>query len=72
MEISGTITYQDLEGGFWGILASDGGKFVPIEPMPADFRVDGLSIRATLEKAQVLGTAMWGTYVRILDMEKAD
>jgi hypothetical protein len=66
--IKGRVTYQDLEGGFWGIISSTGDRFVPVEPLPDDCREDGLEIDATVEPAHVLGTTMWGTHVKILDI----
>lgn len=68
MQIEGKITFQDLEGGFWGIISSDGKKYVPIERLPEDFRVDGLKIRANVEEVLVLGTSMWGKHVRIISI----
>lgn len=68
MQIEGKITFQDLEGGFWGIISSDGKKYVPIERLPEDFRVDGLKIRANVEEVLVLGTSMWGKHVQIISI----
>jgi hypothetical protein len=66
MQIEGKISYQDLEGGFWGIISSEGNKYVPIEKLPEIFRVDGLEISAELEEVLVLGTTMWGQHVRVV------
>lgn len=66
--IRARVTYQDLEGGFWGLVASSGERFMPVEPLPADLREDGLEVEATIEPAHVLGTTMWGTHVTILDI----
>ncbi len=68
MQIEGKITFQDLEGGFWGIISSDGKKYVPIERLPEDFRIDGLAIRADVEEVLVLGTSMWGKHVRVVSI----
>lgn len=66
--IRARITYQDLEGGFWGLISADGNRFVPVEPLPDDLREDGLEVDATVEPAHVLGTTMWGKHVKILDI----
>ena len=60
MQIKGTISFQELEGGFWGIIGSDGNKYVPIEPLPDNIRVDGLAVQADVEPVHMLGTTMWG------------
>ncbi len=65
MKIEGRITYQELEGGFWGIIGTGGDKYVPIERLPEDVQVDGLAIHADVEPVQMLGTTMWGTHVKI-------
>ncbi|GMQ81820.1 MAG: hypothetical protein BMS9Abin05_1256 [Rhodothermia bacterium] len=65
MKIEGKITYQDLEGGFWGIIGSGGDKYVPIEHLPEEVQVDGLEISANVEPVQLLGTTMWGTHVKV-------
>jgi len=65
MTIEGTVTFQDFEGGFWGIIDSEGNKYVPIDRLPDDFRVDGKKITADLETVHMLGTTMWGTHVKV-------
>ena len=44
VEGNGTITYINLEGGFYGIVADDGEHYVPIN-LPSEFKVDGLRVR---------------------------
>ena len=66
--IRARVTYQDLEGGFWGLISENGDRFVPIEPLPDTLRSDGLEVDATIEPAHVLGTTMWGQHVKLLDI----
>ena len=66
--IRARVTYQDLEGGFWGLVTDAGEKFVPVEPMPDAVRKDGLEIEAVLEPVHVLGTTMWGRHVNLLEI----
>jgi hypothetical protein len=68
MKISGQITYQDIEGGFWGIISEAGDKFVPIDGLPDSIRIDGLSVDAEIEPVQMFGTAMWGRHVRVISI----
>ncbi len=65
MEITGTVTHQDLEGGFWGIEGDDGVQYRPIEPLPDAVRHDGCRVRAAIEPVTVLSIAMWGRSVRV-------
>lgn len=65
MKIDGKVSYQELEGGFWGIISHDGQKYKPVESLPENVRIDGLEITAELEKVEMLGAAMWGETVRI-------
>jgi len=69
MIIQGTVTYQDFEGGFWGIIDKDGNKFVPVGHLPERVRVDGLKVRADVEPVQMFGTTMWGTHVKVTSIE---
>ena len=67
---TGTIVYNEIEGGFYGIRADDGKKYNPVNLDPS-FRKDGLRVRfdANLKKGMV-GIHMWGEYVEILRIEK--
>jgi inhibitor of cysteine peptidase len=62
---AGTVTHQDLEGGFYGILGDDGKKYDPLN-LDGKYQVDGL--RVAFEATEVQGTAgihMWGTVVNL-------
>jgi inhibitor of cysteine peptidase len=65
MIISGRISYQEIEGGFWGIIGNDGSKYYPIDGLPKAFQKEGFRVRAELEVAHMIGTTMWGQYVKI-------
>jgi len=66
---TGTVRFQELEGGFWGIIADDGRKFDPMG-LDAKFQKDGLRVRfeATPE-TDMMSTRMWGSMVRITRIE---
>ena len=69
MQISGTVRYLDLEGGFWGIVAEDGRKLLPIGGVPSALQRDGQRVHATVEAAHVMSTRMWGEPVRVTSIQ---
>ena len=72
MDIHGRISFQDLEGGFWGILGGNGEKYLPVDGVPEEYRKDGLHIRARIETVHMVGTSMWGQYVKLLAISRDD
>jgi putative hemolysin len=67
-----TVTYIDLEGGFYGLVADDGKNYLPGN-LPAEFRRDGLSVRFTADvQGDAAGIQMWGTPVEIRSIELTD
>lgn len=70
MKIEGNIVYLDMEGGFWGIIASNGKKFVPINALPDDLKMDGQPVTADVEPVQMLGITMWGEHVKVNSIDR--
>lgn len=68
MHIQGTVTYQDLEGGFWGIIGDDGQKYHPVEGLPKEAQKEGQRVEADLEAAHMMSFAMWGRTVRVRNL----
>jgi hypothetical protein len=67
---TGTINHIDLEGGFYGLIADDGQKYLP-KDLPREFRVDGLRVRFQIKILTGVATIyMWGTPVEVLSIEK--
>lgn len=65
---SGTITYIDLEGGFFGIVTDTGEQYLPVN-LEDKFKVDGREV--TFTGVPVEGgatTYMWGTPIRITEI----
>lgn len=65
MTITGILTYQDFEGGFWGILGDDEQKYYPIEGVPASLHQENLQVEAEIESAEVMSFVMWGKPVHL-------
>lgn len=68
MRITGTIVFQDFEGGFWGIVSDDSRQYEPVGELPQALQVDQSRIEAEIEPADVLSLRMWGqpVYVRTI------
>ena len=76
IEDTGTITFCDFEGGFYGIISDDfhdgENKFDPIN-LPSEFWEDGLRVKfKALVAFGQYSYHMWGTIIRILEIEKLD
>jgi hypothetical protein len=64
--VSGTVQYIDLEGGFYGIVADDGARYLPLN-LPEMFAEDGLAVTAeVVVKEDVATIQQWGTPVEIV------
>ncbi len=66
MKIKGKVVYQDIEGGFWGIVGDDNTQYEPVGELPQAVQVDQSRVEAHLEPADVISFKMWGqpVYVR--------
>ena len=67
---TGTINHIDLEGGFYGLIADGGQKYLP-KDLALEFKVDGLRVRYQVKiLTGVVTIYMWGTPVEVLSIEK--
>ena len=66
----GTITYIELEGGFYGIIGDDSENYDPIN-LSQDFHEDGLRIwfQFILRDDQI-SIHQWGTLIEIVSVER--
>ena len=66
----GIIQYNDLEGGFYGIIDDNGEKYDPIN-LPDEFKQDGIQVKYKLKIIEnQMNTHMWGTIVEIIEIKK--
>ena len=64
--ISGKVVYQNIGGGFWGIISNDGKEYRPIL-MPNQLKKEGAQVNITIEKAkEEFSIFMWGEPVKII------
>ncbi len=67
---TGTIKHINLEGGFYGLVADDGRKYLP-KDLAREFKVDGLRVRFQVKiLTGVVTIYMWGTPVEVLSIER--
>jgi hypothetical protein len=69
IEAKGTVSHQEMEGGFYGLVADDGAKYDP-GTLPAEFQKDGLRVRFVARKTGAMTMRMWGTAVAVESIEK--
>lgn len=70
MQITGTVTYINLSGGFWGIKGDDGEKYNPLDTLPKKFQQEGLQVRAEVSHSNAFSVFMWGRNVDVKKIEK--
>ena len=64
--ISGTVVYQNLGTGMWGIEGDDGQQYRPIN-MPEQIKYEGAKVRVIIKKVEEAASVfMWGTPVRVV------
>ena len=70
VEGTGTIQYNDFEGGFYGIVGDDG-KYYDTINLPIEYEEDGLRVKYTLKILEdQMSFHMWGIVVEIIEIEK--
>ncbi len=58
---TGTIVYNDLEGGFYGLVTDDGTRYLPLN-LPDEFAQDSLSVAFRgIVRTDVATIQQWGT-----------
>jgi len=67
---TGIISHINLEGGFYGLIADDGQKYLP-KDLAREFKIDGLRVRyQVMILTGVVTMYMWGTPVEVLSIER--
>ena len=63
--IKGTVTFQDIEGGFWGIFDNAGERWLILD-MPEQLKFDGKKVEVTLDPIDAMSMMMWGTPAKVV------
>lgn len=67
-EITGTVVYKNLEGGFFAIDGDDGKKYDPIS-LPQNYRRDGLKVKVTARlKLDAVSFHMYGPIIEVVNI----
>lgn len=67
--ITGTMHFQDLGPGFWGITDRQGERFRPLN-VPKELEQEGLNVEVTVQIVQEESSLfLWGTTVKIIDYQ---
>ncbi|MEA1912637.1 MAG: hypothetical protein U9N06_02220 [candidate division WOR-3 bacterium] len=69
VEGKGTITYIESEGGFYGIVADNGGHYDPMN-LPSDFKKDGLRVKFKGIIRYYPSLHKWGTLIQLTYIEE--
>lgn len=64
MRITGTLVFNAIEGGFWGVLGDDGKKYRPTS-LPEPHRVAGQRVVIECERSSEVSFHMWGVAIDI-------
>jgi hypothetical protein len=72
MEVSGILVYEDLEGGFWGIVGNDGSRYELDENPPKKLAVPGTMVEAELKPAGEVSIKQWGKPVKVVSIKRAE
>jgi hypothetical protein len=65
----GTVEFNNIEGGFFGIIADDGSKYKPVN-LPKRFQKDGLKIKFTGKlSSDLMSIHMWGKLIEIIKID---
>jgi hypothetical protein len=65
----GTVTFIEIEGGFFGIIADNGDKYRPLN-LPKDFQKDGVRVRFEGKiNSDIMGVYMWGEAIEIKNIK---
>ena len=67
---TGTVIYNPIEGGFYGIVGDNGKNYDPLN-LGKEFQVDGLRVHFEgIKREDMASFHMWGTLIEIINIER--
>jgi hypothetical protein len=71
IDTEATVRFQDLEGGFYGLVTDDGQRYDPIN-LPREFQEDGLRVHVVARVREDMASVhAWGVLVEISSIRRA-
>lgn len=68
LKAAGRVVHIPLEGGFFGIVADNGSKYLPLT-LPEEFKKDGLRVKFEGNiRPDIAGIHQWGTYIEVTNI----
>jgi hypothetical protein len=68
--LTGEVRYNNLEGGFYELVADGGERYDPVN-LPDEYKKDGLRVKFQIrEKRDMVGIHMVGKIVEVVKIEK--
>ena len=69
MTLTATVTYIDLEGGFYGLITDKGTKLLPIN-LEKEHQIDGTVLSFSSKRTTTrVTTKQWGQLVELIDVK---
>jgi hypothetical protein len=56
VNVTGTVRFRSIEGGFWVVAGDDGVSYDPLDGLPAGFQVEGLRVRLEARRRLNMGS----------------
>ncbi|MCB0719370.1 MAG: hypothetical protein KDD65_13060 [Bacteroidetes bacterium] len=72
MVVKGKVTYNDLEGGFWGIVTDEDEQLRPVDGLPTSLQRAGCRIEADVEPSSGISIFMWGRPVKVRSIRQIE
>lgn len=71
MTITGRMEWQDIEGGFWGLVGDDGKKYRPMnaDSLDASLLENGRRVRVSATRDAGMSISMWGINISVQSAE---
>lgn len=64
-KIKGTVVYNNIGPGFWGIIDTQGNEWRPIN-MPEQLKTEGKAVTVSIQIIEEeMSIFMWGTAVKV-------
>lgn len=70
VNLIGEVRFINLEGGFYGIIGSDGKNYYPVN-LSNEFKIDGIKVKFEGRiRKDLITTTVWGETLEIIKINK--